>query len=587
MSGNDVTIKLKGDHKDLDDALNDSKNGINEYAKYVKGALVGLAVALSAQQIFSFASDSLAAYQEAEQAELRLQRILVKRGDAIGLNIDQMKDMAAAMQDSFAIEADAVVSAQAAISVFENVNGQQFIDTMTVAANVAAQTGDDFEATAKQIAQSLNDPEKGMRQLRALGVAFTDEQAAQIKTLVDSGQHIEAQTILLERLGEIYGGAASENAKSFASQMNQVSFRIGDMQENIGSLVQELVGAFLPAGIEILDFFLNLTSALAESGEGIGEYAASFNDTIVGAFKWVVEVATDAFSYLEFAWKNYTTYVEKLTYQFVLTFVSAYEEVSHWLTTVIPEYLSWFGDNWANVFIDIANFQNTVIANMLKNIGGFFTSVWDWLNGKEGSFEFVALTEGFEKTMSDLPVIAGRKLTDFEKELKQNIEQYDKQIAQSSVDIFEKNRQTVKKMFEKPEKVKVEPDVKEQPKGKKDDEVKQDQKETAKEVQARAEKAAEPPKNEGPQNIGTTVGIADLAKTIQEAAFKDAGNQVKADAQTLRGPVEQIVQPQDKKAAGDKPKDESIAATLVDLLKLHQELLPRIEKACFMAGGVV
>src|SRR5690349_22735451 len=96
------------------------------------------------------------------------------------------------------------------------------------------------------------------------------------------------------------------------------------------------------------------------------------------------------------------------------------------------------------------DFQMTIYSNMGKNIIEFFTTLQDWLSGKGGGFEFVALTEGFESSIKKLPQIAARELTDFEKMLAQNISVYDKQLANSAEEIFAKNRNAINSIFDKP-----------------------------------------------------------------------------------------------------------------------------------------
>lgn len=516
MTGNAVTVKLKGDSSDLDRALEGSKNTVTDYGKYVKGAIVAIGAALAAQKIFSFASDSLEAYQEAEQAEMRLQRILKNRGDAIGLNIDQMKQMADNFQRLNAIEADAVVSAQAVVATFQNINGEQFEATLQAAADVAAQTGDDFESASKKIAQSLNDPMKGIRSLRELGITFTESQQDQIQALQETGHYVEAQTIMLEALAEVYGGSAKEKAGEFESQQAQLGFIIGDMQEVLGGLVQDLLSLFIPTAIEVATVFKNILSAISESTGGFEEYRDGVDNYLIKTFEWVVDVAVEAFSYLEFAWKNYSTMVERLVYQDMLIVTKSFENLKYWFTVAIPGYLNWFAENWYDIFKSMYDFQTTIYKNMGKNAIEFFTTLMDWLQGKGGSFEFVALTEGFESSIKELPKIAARELTDFEKMLQQNIDEYDKQLAGNLINIQKKNRDSINGLFDKPQEVKIEPKIKEQV-------ITEKVKKDAKSAKDEAEKTLSDTKSKESDKesaAGQKTDITALADQIQQAALK-------------------------------------------------------------------
>lgn len=54
---------------------------------------------------------------------------------------------------------------------------------------------------AIQLGKALNDPIIGMGALRKVGVAFTEAQKEQIKTLQESGDLMGAQKIILNELG--------------------------------------------------------------------------------------------------------------------------------------------------------------------------------------------------------------------------------------------------------------------------------------------------------------------------------------------------------------------------------------------------
>lgn len=583
MTGNAVTVKLKGDNSDLDKALGESKNSVADYGKYVKGAIVAIGAALAAQKIFSFASDSLEAYQEAEQAEQRLTRILKNRGEAIGLNVDQMKQMADNFQTLNAIEADAVVSAQAVVATFKNINGEQFEATLQAAADVAAQTGDDFEASSKKIAQALNDPEKGLRSLRELGITFTDQQQEQIKALQESGDYIQAQTIMLEALAEVYGGSAKEKAGEFASQQAQLGFIIGDMQEAFGGLIQELLSLFIPTAIEVATVFKNIISAVTDSIGGFEDYRDGVDNYLIKTFEWIVDTAVDAFSALEFAWKNYSTMVERLIYSDMLIITKSFEELKHWFTVALPGYLNWFAENWYDVFKSMYDFQTTIYKNMAKNAIEFFTTLMDWLQGKGGSFEFVALTEGFESSIKELPKIAAREVTDFEKMLQQNIEAYDKQLGQSAEDIFKKNRDAINSLFDKPPTVKVEPDIKEQVIT---DKVKKDAKsaktEADKELKDTKAKTSEAKQETEKQSIaGQKSDLLGLANQIQQAALSQEAQRTVA-AVAVADKVNRTVGNNTATFGGS-----ALEALVRDMFILQQKYLPRIETAANNAGTLV
>src|SRR5262245_66611796 len=73
---------------------------------------------------------------------------------------------------------------------------------------MSAALGQDGKASAIQLGKALNDPIKGVTALQRVGVSFTKSQKNQIKALVESGNTLGAQKVILRELGKEFGGAA-------------------------------------------------------------------------------------------------------------------------------------------------------------------------------------------------------------------------------------------------------------------------------------------------------------------------------------------------------------------------------------------
>lgn len=147
-----------------------------------------------------------------------------------------------------------------------------------------------------------------------------------------------------------------------------------------------------------------------------GEWNSSITDTFNGIVGFIV----DALLTLEYAithWKDVLWLAAVGATLGVVTFAN---QVIHWFTVALPEYLAWFGRNWREIFTDIFNFTTTVFSNMWTNITSFFTELWDWIaSGGQDAFQFTwtPLTEGFKATMEALPKIAERQIGPLEQAL--------------------------------------------------------------------------------------------------------------------------------------------------------------------------
>lgn len=120
-----------------------------------------------------------------------------------------------------------------------------------------------------------------------------------------------------------------------------------------------------------------------------------------------------------FAFKNWPSLAELAFVQLALGLVQAGNQFSHFFTGVIPALLTWFGDNWQNVFWSALDLASTVFINLGTNIRSFFTGIWNFIKSGGTNWEvaWVPLTEGFKSALTSLPNIPERAITDLEKQL--------------------------------------------------------------------------------------------------------------------------------------------------------------------------
>jgi hypothetical protein len=103
------------------------------------------------------------------------------------------------------------------------------------------------ESNATQLGKALNDPIKGITALNRAGIQFTEDQKALIESLVESGNVLEAQDIILKEIEAQVGGTARATAN--ASDKMRIAF--GEVQESIGQVL-------LPLFQKITDWFIGV-----------------------------------------------------------------------------------------------------------------------------------------------------------------------------------------------------------------------------------------------------------------------------------------------------------------------------------------
>jgi hypothetical protein len=141
----------------------------------------------------------------------------------------------------------------------------------------------------------------------------------------------------------------------------------------------------------------------------------------VGAFTFFETVLTN----LDSVWEMAVAYAE-------MSMIALKENVMHVLTVAIPAYAAWFAENFVNLIKDAFNGVIAVITNAGKIIGDMVYEIFAFIaSGGEGGIEGLmdslgrsasrSLLDGFESSLTSLPDIAARQLTQREKDLAEKI----------------------------------------------------------------------------------------------------------------------------------------------------------------------
>ena len=115
--------------------------------------------------------------------------------------------------------------------------GSSFDRATQASIDLAAAGFGTTESNAVQLGKALNDPIKGLAALTKSGVTFTDEQKNLIASLVESGNTLEAQDMILEAIETQVGGTAEATANS----SDKMGVAFSQLKEKLG---QQLLPVF-------------------------------------------------------------------------------------------------------------------------------------------------------------------------------------------------------------------------------------------------------------------------------------------------------------------------------------------------------
>lgn len=180
------------------------------------------------------------AINEQREQQVKLAAVLRATGNAAGFTRKQLEEQASALQKLTTFGDEAIISTQAILATFKQIKGEQFQEATKAILDMSIVLGQDAKQGAIQLGKALNDPILGVTALRRVGVAFTDSQREQIKVLVQSGNIMAAQSIILRELQDEFGGAAEAASATLGGKLKQLSNSFGDLKESIGATLIDL-----------------------------------------------------------------------------------------------------------------------------------------------------------------------------------------------------------------------------------------------------------------------------------------------------------------------------------------------------------
>ena len=220
-------------------------------------ALGGLFVASKA---FAFLKDATNEAREAARLMRLTEAVIKSTGGAAKITTKEVADLADRLAAVAGVDDEVIQGAENMILTFTNVRNEvgkgndifnqaaEAALDMTAALNNGEVSAETLRAQSLQLGKALNDPVKGMTALRRAGVTFTEAQKEQIKTMVETGDIMGAQKVILAELSKEFGGAAK--AASDPAQRAQVAW--ANFKEEIGRFTLPIVEALSRAFTEKL-----------------------------------------------------------------------------------------------------------------------------------------------------------------------------------------------------------------------------------------------------------------------------------------------------------------------------------------------
>jgi phage-related protein len=299
------------------------------------------------------------AVSEASEARVALgqtEAVIKSTGGAANVTADQILAMSDKLGNLAGIEGEVVQESSNLLATFTGIRNeagkgndvfnqsQQAILDMGIAMNKGSTEGLDLQAATIQVGKALNDPIKGMTALSKVGVSFTESQKKQVEAMVESGDTMGAQKLILAELNKEFGGSAKAAGESLPP-MQRMQLAFANMAESIGTILLPIVDKVSKFLSDLASKFSGLSPEAQKMVVIFGAIAAAVGPLLlifgklISSFK-VIKTAMLALSFnplvlgitllvgaLVLLWKNSETFRNIVT--------GAFEAVKTVITNVI------------------------------------------------------------------------------------------------------------------------------------------------------------------------------------------------------------------------------------------------------------
>jgi len=200
------------------------------------------------------------AFDQQAKAIAQVEAGLKSTAGQVGYTSQQLQQMASDLQQKTLFGDEVILKdATAQLLTFTNISGDQFARTQKAALDLATRLDGDLKGASIQLGKALNDPIANLSALSRSGIQFSADQKEVIKSLTETGRLAEAQTIILDELEKQYGGSAEAAAKAGMGPFKQLSNTLGDLSEEFGKLINDMIVPLVPHVQRLVKVFTNLT----------------------------------------------------------------------------------------------------------------------------------------------------------------------------------------------------------------------------------------------------------------------------------------------------------------------------------------
>ncbi len=378
MSSRELKIRYAGDISGVRNALAGLEQAHTSFAdkmKAIGSKMRSVGTSLTAGltlPIVGFGAAAVSAFTDAQKVMAQTKAALQSTGGAAGVTARDIANLANEIMGYSGMSDEAIQSTENLLLTFTKIQNSAgegndiFTQATKIAADMSTALGQDLKSSAIQLGKALNDPIKGITALSRVGVTFTDAQREQIAAMVEAGDVMGAQKVILAELTTEFGGSAQAAGETVAGQFDIMKERVGNAMEAIGKAILTVAGPVLEkiasAVQGALQWFNNLSPSAKRLGIVIAGVAAAAGPLLivfgspVGLVVAAIVAIAAGFVLAYNKSEAFRNFVQGVVEWFSTSFIPGLQSVVDWLVATFGPVFAQIGETIRAVLNGLASF---------------------------------------------------------------------------------------------------------------------------------------------------------------------------------------------------------------------------------------
>lgn len=255
-----IVVPIVADTSGLVRNLTKGSNGLSKFGKVaaVAAGAAGIGALVATVRV------GIGEFVEQEKVIAQTNAVLKSTKSAANVTAKEIGNLSTAIMKKTGIDDEAIQSGQNLLLTFTKVRNEAgkgndvFNQATVLMTDLSVAMGKDMTSSAMLVGKALNDPIKGVSALSRAGVQFTKDQKASIEAMVESGNVMGAQKMILKELETQFGGSAKAAGQTLSGQLNI-------LKQTFNNLAGDLVARFMPNVTRAAQALVNFIQRFADA----------------------------------------------------------------------------------------------------------------------------------------------------------------------------------------------------------------------------------------------------------------------------------------------------------------------------------